>query len=194
MTNSTRARGTDKRRRLTAAAAEVVHHQGAERTTIADIAKAADVPVGNVYYYFKTKDDLVQAALSEHAEHLSVLTETLGKLPSPRQRLKAMVAAWVDQRETAARYGCPTGSLATELSKREDDELTQEAGRVMRLLLAWSEKQFRELGLDAPEDLALSFVGAYQGMSVLANALRDPEIMTRQSAALTRWIDSLTQP
>ena len=34
-----------------AGAREVIHHQGVEKTTIADIAGAADVPVGNVYYY-----------------------------------------------------------------------------------------------------------------------------------------------
>ncbi|RFU41826.1 TetR/AcrR family transcriptional regulator [Actinomadura logoneensis] len=192
MTNSTRARGSDKRRRLTAAAAEVVHRQGAERTTIADIAKAADVPVGNVYYYFKTKDDLVQAALSEHAGRLSALTGGLDALPDPRERLKALVEAWVGQRDTAARYGCPTGTLATELGKREDGGLGEEAGRVLRLLLAWAERQFRELGLDDPDELALTFVGAYQGMSLLAHALRDPEIMTRQGARLVRWLDSLT--
>ncbi|MGV9661052.1 TetR family transcriptional regulator [Streptomyces koyangensis] len=53
-------RATDKRRRLTAAAAQVLHEQGVERTTLADIARAADVPVGNVYCYFETKGELVQ--------------------------------------------------------------------------------------------------------------------------------------
>ncbi|MFC5180188.1 TetR/AcrR family transcriptional regulator [Actinomadura harenae] len=192
MTNSTKTRGADKRRRLTAAAAEVVHHQGAERTTIADIAKAADVPVGNVYYYFKTKDDLVEAALSEHAGNLAAITAELDTLPDPLDRLKALVEAWVGQRDTAARYGCPTGTLASELGKREDGGLSDEAGRVIRLLLTWVERQFRELGLDDPGDLALTFVGAYQGMSLLANALRDPGVMTGQGARLTRWLDDLT--
>ncbi|MBM7491081.1 hypothetical protein JOD64_002303 [Micromonospora luteifusca] len=36
-----------------------------------------------------------------------------------------------------------------------------------------------------------TFVGAYQGMSLLANALRDPEIMTREGARLTHWLDTL---
>ena len=35
-----------KRRRLTAAAAKVLHEKGVERTAIADIAQAAGVPVG----------------------------------------------------------------------------------------------------------------------------------------------------
>ena len=35
-----------KRERLTAAATQLLHQQGIERTTLADIAKAADVPAG----------------------------------------------------------------------------------------------------------------------------------------------------
>jgi TetR/AcrR family transcriptional regulator, transcriptional repressor for nem operon len=174
-----------------AAAARVVHEQGAERTTIADIARAADVPVGNVYYYFKTKDDLVAAALSEHARGLKTLTDELDRLPDPRVRLTRLVEAWVSQRDLAARYGCPTGTLAAELDKRPEGHLDAEAGRVIRLLLDWVEQQFRELGLPDPYGHALTLVGAYQGMSLLANALRDPDIMTRECDRLIGWLESL---
>ena len=174
-----------------AAAAQVLHQQGVERTTIAHIAAAAEVPVGNVYYYFKTKDELVQAALTEHTGHLTELTDELGKLAEPRERLKALVAGWVDQRDLAARYGCPTGTLAAELGKRDDPVAGVDAGPVIRLLLDWVERQFAELGLPDPAGLAITLVGAYQGMSLLANALRDPEIMTREGARLTHWLDTL---
>jgi TetR/AcrR family transcriptional repressor of nem operon len=40
-----------KRERLVAAACQLFHQQGVEMTTLADIAQAADVPVGNIYYY-----------------------------------------------------------------------------------------------------------------------------------------------
>ena len=69
MTDSAQARrprpsaGRGKRERLVAAATELLHQQGIERTTLADIAKAADVPLGNVYYYFKTKDDVIAAVI-----------------------------------------------------------------------------------------------------------------------------------
>jgi TetR/AcrR family transcriptional regulator, transcriptional repressor for nem operon len=174
------------------AAARVLHQQGVERTTIADIARAADVPVGNVYYYFKTKDELVQAALAEHAGSLAELTGELDRLPDPRERLKALVGAWVGQRDVAARYGCPTGTLAVELDKRADGGLDVEAGKVIRLLLHWVERQFHELGLPDPGDLAVTLVGAYQGMSLLASALRDPSVMTREGARLSRWLDGLS--
>ncbi|MEO3795438.1 TetR/AcrR family transcriptional regulator [Nonomuraea sp. B10E15] len=182
---------TAKRQRLTAAAARVVHQQGVERTTIADIARAADVPVGNVYYYFKTKDDLVAAALTEHAHALRTLTTRLDRIPDPRQRLKGLVEAWVGERELAARYGCPTGTLAAELGKREEGGLHEETGKVIRLLLDWAGRQFRQLALPDPDGLALTLVSAYQGMSLLANALREPGVMTREGRRLTDWLDSL---
>ncbi|MFI6576031.1 TetR/AcrR family transcriptional regulator [Nocardiopsis sp. NPDC050513] len=191
MTDSPHPRATDKRRRLAAAAARVLHEQGVERTTIADIAHAADIPVGNVYYYFKTKDDLVRAALTEHTTHLAELTRRLDQLPDPRQRLKALVDAWVAQRHTTARHGCPTGTLAVELDKRQDTTLDQDVAHTLRQLLDWAEHQFRTLGLADPHDLALTLLSHYQGMSLLTNALRDPDITTRQGARLTHWIDTL---
>ncbi|WP_245651671.1 TetR/AcrR family transcriptional regulator [Streptosporangium amethystogenes] len=181
-----------KRERLTAAAVRMLHEQGVEKTTLADIAQAADVPVGNVYYYFKTKDELVEAALSEHTRHLETLTGRLDQLPDPRERLKGLVNAWVGQRDITARYGCPTGTLAVELDKRTDSGLDIAAGHAIRRLLDWVEQQYRQMGVADPEDLALAFVGAYQGMSLLSNALRDPEIMTRGGARLVRELDNLT--
>ncbi|SCE18959.1 transcriptional regulator, TetR family [Streptomyces sp. SolWspMP-sol7th] len=196
VTNSAkpRARAADKRRRLTTEAARLLHERGVERTRLADVAQAADVPLGNVYYYFRTKDELILAALSEHSAHLDELTGRLDQLPDPRDRLKALVEAWVDQREVAARHGCPTGTLAVELDKRADGTLDAEAGAVMRRLLEWAGQQFRALGLPGPDDLAVTLVAAYQGMSLLANALRDPDIMARQGAGLLRWLDSLGAP
>ena len=64
MTDSVPTVQAGKRERLVTSAREAIHHQGVEATTLADIAQAADVPVGNVYYYFKTKDDLVVAAIT----------------------------------------------------------------------------------------------------------------------------------
>ncbi|GAA2142477.1 TetR/AcrR family transcriptional regulator [Kitasatospora kazusensis] len=189
---SPRAAAAGKRQRLTAATARVLHEQGVERTTIADIARAADVPAGNVYYYFKTKDELVEAALAEHSGYLTSLTHRLDQLADPRERLKGLIATWVGQRDTAARFGCPTGTLAVELDKRTEGGLDLAAGQVIRQLLDWVEQQYRQLGVADPDGRALALVGAYQGMSLLANALRDPEIMTREGARLACELDGLT--
>ncbi|MBX7552071.1 TetR/AcrR family transcriptional regulator [Streptomyces sp. tea 10] len=179
-----------KRERLVRAAVQVFHEQGVEKTTLGDIARAAEVPLGNVYYYFKTKDLLVEAAVDAHCAQLDALTGQLEALPDPAARLKALVARWVDQRETAARFGCPFGTLATELDKR-DDGLDLAAAKVMRALLDWVESQFAQLGRADAAALAVELVAAYQGMSVLTNTLRDPGLMAAQGERLQSWIDGI---
>ncbi|MFJ9817353.1 TetR/AcrR family transcriptional regulator [Streptomyces sp. NPDC101151] len=179
-----------KRERLVEAAVQVFHQQGVEKTTLGDIARAADVPLGNVYYYFKTKDQLVEAAVQAHCDQLNALTARLEELPGPATRLKTLIAGWVDQRDTAARFGCPVGTLATELDKR-DDGLDLAAAKVMRALLDWVEGQFTELGRPDAHALAIELVAAYQGMSVLTNTLRDPGLMAAQGERLQSWIEGL---
>ncbi|MEU2055950.1 TetR/AcrR family transcriptional regulator [Streptomyces bungoensis] len=184
------SRRPGKRERLVEAAVRAFHEQGVEKTTLADIARAADVPLGNVYYYFRSKDLLVEAAVEAHCDRLTALTNRLDALPDPAARLKALIEGWVGQRETAARFGCPFGTLATELDKR-DDGLDLAAAQVMRALLDWVERQFGELGRPDARALAVELVAAYQGMSVLTNILRDPGLMAAQGARLTSWIDAL---
>jgi TetR/AcrR family transcriptional regulator, transcriptional repressor for nem operon len=182
-----------KRERLVAAACRVLHEQGVERTTLADIALAADVPVGNVYYYFKTKDQLVEAAIRAHGDDLKAMLSALNRRHTPQARLKGLIRALVDQRELAARYGCPFGTLACELDKRTDG-LDRTAAEVLGILVDWAERQFRSMGsgdrADA-RDLAVALIASYQGVSLLTNTFRDPELMAREGRRLERWIDSL---
>ncbi|MFI0189437.1 TetR/AcrR family transcriptional regulator [Streptomyces sp. NPDC017082] len=193
MTNSVdrRALASQKRRRLTTAAARVLHRQGVERTTLADIAHEAGVPVGNVYYYFKTKDELVRAALAEHRARLDDLTGTLDRLPDPRERLKGLVTAWIAERDTAARHGSPVGTLATELGKRADGTLAAEAGAVLRRLLDWTAAQFRALRAPAPDDLALTLISACQGTTLLTHTLQAPALTTHEGERLLHWLETL---
>ena len=131
MTDLPTRRKQGKRDRLVAGARELLHQQGVEATTIADIARAADVPVGNVYYYFKTKDELVEAAIAGHANDVHAVLNSLERHSTPQARLKALLRALTDQSELAARYGCPLGSLCSELDKRTDG-LDQTAAQMLR--------------------------------------------------------------
>ncbi len=87
-----------KRQRLAAAASQLLHQQGVEKTTLADIAQAADVPVGNVYYYFKTKDDIIAAVIEAHDRLArTALAAIDSSHRSPKSRLKALVGEYADQ-------------------------------------------------------------------------------------------------
>jgi TetR/AcrR family transcriptional regulator, transcriptional repressor for nem operon len=187
---ATAAMAGGKRERLIAAAREVLHRQGVEATTLAEIAAAADVPVGNVYYYFKTKDELVAAAISSHEDLMSSALAELSKPRTPRARLKAYVRMLTDQRDLVAASGCPQGSLCSELDKR-DDALASECARLMAMPIEWAETQFREMGRRDARDLAVALLASYQGIALLTNTFRDPELMVREGKRLERWIDSL---
>ena len=105
-------RRQDKRERLIAAACQVVYQQGIEKTTLADIAAAAGIPLGNVYYYFKTKNDLLQAVVETHLHEAGAMLAAIeAPTPAPRDRLKALFATLAEQSDLIARYGCPHGSL-----------------------------------------------------------------------------------
>ena len=179
-----------KRDRLVEGARLSLHQQGVEGTTIADIAQAADVPVGNVYYHFKTKDQLVQAAIDAHAQEVRAALASLEHHRTPKARLKAFVRMIASKGEPAARYGCPQGTLCSELDKRADP-LASDAATLMRIPIEWAERQFREMGRRDARDLAIALIASYQGVSLLTNTLREPELMTREARRLERWIDSL---
>jgi TetR/AcrR family transcriptional regulator, transcriptional repressor for nem operon len=179
-----------KRERLVAAACQLFHQQGVEMTTLAEIAQAADVPVGNIYYYFKTKDDLVGAVIGAYSADLRARLSSLDRHRTPKARLKALVRDQADQAELAAQFGCPMGTLCSELDKRDDD-LERAAAELLTLSVDWAEQQFRSMGRSDARDLAVALVAAFQGISLLTNTLRDPELMARESRRLDRWIDSL---
>ncbi len=179
-----------KRERLIDGARQALHAQGVESTTLADIANVANVPAGNVYYYFKTKDDLVQAVIAAHADEIKARLAALGHHRTPKARLKAFVRMLTNERELAARYGCPQGSLCSELDKRDDD-LSRSCALLMRLPIEWAERQFRAMGRRDARELAVALIASYQGIALLTNTFREPELMAREGRRLERWIDSL---
>jgi AcrR family transcriptional regulator len=191
MTNLLLAARPGKRERLIAAACELIHRQGVARTTLADIAAAADVPAGNVYYYFKTKDDIVAAVVAARVSEIeSGMAALERRYRSPKARLKGLIRLLAEHADTIADYGCPHGTLCLELAKRAagSDPL---AARPMRASLSWAEQQFRAMGRRDANDLAVELLASYQGSAVLTSTLGQPDLMVRQARRLEKWIEAL---
>jgi TetR/AcrR family transcriptional repressor of nem operon len=184
-------RSSGKRERLIAAAQTLVHEQGVPATTLAEVAQRADVPPGNVYYYFKTKEDLIRAVVDDYVEHAESMLAGLDKLRSPASRLKGLTRGWLDVADTVAEHGCPVGGLCAELN-RCDGALGVAGAEILGRITDWSEAQFRQLGRRDAKDLAMALLSGIQGSALLANTFHDATIMSRQARHLERWIDSLT--
>src|SRR5713226_7896749 len=100
---------TDKRTRLVETAMKLAYRDGFRESSLADIAIAAHVPVGNVYYYFKTKEELGEAVVERRLAEFRAFRDEMDRLSSPKERLFAFVESIHRNRERLARGGCPLG-------------------------------------------------------------------------------------
>src|SRR5260221_13020404 len=98
---------TDKRSRLIRAAVKLAYRHGFRETSLADVAEAAKVRVGNVYYYFKTKDEIGEAIVEQGLSEFQALREQGDRAGSPKERLQAWVENTLENRDVLARGGGP---------------------------------------------------------------------------------------
>ncbi len=136
---------TSKRTRLLEAANQLVHQQGYNQTTLADIALKADVPLGNVYYYYKTKENIGEDLIKYRTHYYQDLLAEWEKSPEPKKRILSLIEEVASQRDVLACRGCPIGSLCQELHK-DGGPLADKAGALLAAILAWLGQQFRLAG------------------------------------------------
>lgn len=183
----------DKRERLLEAARALIHQQGFNQTTLAHIARESGVPLGNVYYYFKTKDDIVAAVIDDYRQRIDgMLREFEESVPDPRRRLLFLIKRTSGAKDELAMHGCPIGSLCQELNKcRGDTPLAARADDIFGDQIKWATRQFKAIGKKDAADLAVELIASLQGTILLANATHSPEMADRQLHRLARWITDM---
>jgi TetR/AcrR family transcriptional repressor of nem operon len=180
-------RTSDKRERLVKAGRRLIHSKGFAATTLSDIAEASGVPLGNVYYYFRTKEELLDAVVHEHDDEFRVRVARFEKQSTPQARLLAFLDSVIESRTSITRHGCPVGSLSQEMNKRRGAS----RARVNQGLIAraqWVSNQFRAMGRDDAQELGVWLVGSVQGVILMAHALNDPGVIERQIGQLKAWV------
>ncbi|WP_308169844.1 TetR/AcrR family transcriptional regulator [Acrocarpospora catenulata] len=92
-----RVRASEKTRELIVATAlRLFRERGFEATTMRAIAAEAGVSVGNAYYYFASKEQLIQAYYDRaQAEHEAACAEVLATEGAFAARLRGVLQAWV---------------------------------------------------------------------------------------------------
>jgi AcrR family transcriptional regulator len=185
-------RKADSRTRLVRAAEKVTYRYGYAGAALADIAKEARVPLGNVYYYFKTKDEIGNAIVELRVSRFQRLLQELDKAESPKERLCGFVQIKIRNREGLARSGCPVGTLCSELQKH-GGAVAKRSRVLFAEALGWMERQFLALGKgDDSRGLAVHLLSATQGVSVLAHTFHDPTMIEMEAARLKEWIRALS--
>ncbi len=87
-------KGGETRARILETALDLFRERGYEETTMRAIAEGAGVSLGNAYYYFKSKEHLIQAFYGRtHQEHLEASAPILASQSAFKARLLGVMNA-----------------------------------------------------------------------------------------------------
>lgn len=180
------------RQRIIESANRLFYQQGYNQTSFTDIVEASGVPRGNIYYYFKTKEDILNASIDYRTERISrMLEDWSGSYRTPMERLQRFTHILDGNADTLSNYGCPMGTLNAELGKNQP-ELKARAENLFKIFESWLSDQFSELGYAGQaHELALRFMAMGQGISMLAHVHHDSSIVLRERKRMSQWIDQL---
>ncbi|WP_421855991.1 TetR/AcrR family transcriptional regulator [Oricola sp.] len=172
-------RGEKNREALIQAAAELFWTSGYGTSSLADIARAAEVPVGNVYYYFKTKADLAQAVADLFVTQTETLVEEVrADTADPRNRLKQLVARLRSAQQSRVKHGCPISAIVRDF-RRTMPEPSARAAESFTVLTGFLAAELGRTGQRPAIALARAraAVADWQGSIALAHALNEPPIL-----------------
>jgi TetR/AcrR family transcriptional regulator, transcriptional repressor for nem operon len=174
-------------------AADVLfYRRGYEHTSFSDIADVVQISRGNFYFHFKTKDEILDAVIARRLEETSrLLQQWEARGDSPAERVRSFIHMLVANSADIKRYGCPVGTLCSELAKLAH-AAQPEANELFTLFRAWLRRQFEALGHVAQADeLAMHLLARSQGVATLANVLRDSAFIRKEVDAMCTWLSGL---
>lgn len=178
------------RNKIVSTADDLFYRQGFNHTSFADISKAVGISRGNFYYHFKTKDDILAAVIENRKVGITaMLQEWSASIPSSQDRLVKYVDMIVGHQDNIIKYGCPVGSVCSELIKLKNINYN-DATEMIALFRDWLVEQFIILGYNAEKSLhlAMHVLTCTQGISLVGQAFEDPGYITREADDLKEWI------
>ena len=160
-------RAEQTRAAIVAAALRLFRENGYEATTMRAIAREADVSTGNAYYYFSSKEELVQQFYaSNQADHLAACREVLDRETDFAARLHGALRALIDisapYHEFAARFfkhAAEPSSPLSPFSKESSPARDASIAMYGELIDGSSMKIDQELRAQLPELLWLYSLG-----------------------------------
>jgi AcrR family transcriptional regulator len=173
-------RGRASRERIVERAAELFAERGIAGTSLDEVLAAAGAGKGQLYHYFRGRDELVAAAVGLRCSQvLAGLTQALGSVSSLAE-LERALAGFVAGFEQLGLPGCPIGTLAIEVAGRNEPARQQAAAGfdAWEQLFADALERMRERGelrADAsPAVLATALLASIEGGMALSQARKDP--------------------
>lgn len=179
-------------------AQKLFHLKGFQNTSIDDILVSTGVTKSNLYYHFKSKEELGLLVLENRILEYEnkFFADTLGNnLISPEERLREFYRKITKHHKTLdCRKGCPFGNLALELSDVNENFRT----RLSDFFNQWQkaiekcikqgikEKQFR--GDISPKIVSRLILAHLEGAILIAKANRSINSLASGSKAILKLL------
>ncbi|MDH5765565.1 MAG: TetR/AcrR family transcriptional regulator [Gammaproteobacteria bacterium] len=188
-------KGSANRQRIVDAADRLFYSRGYNQTSFSDISDETGIPRGNFYYYFKTKEEILEAVVESRVSIFrNMLEQCEQKTSEPRERLLLFTALPLSNEEQVIQYGCPIGTLSSELAKDQEHELSRaKLTVVFDVLIDWCEKQFCLLGMESrAKKYAMDLIARLQGIVQVAYIYNDSQFLEQSTDDVKNWIRQIT--
>ena len=155
------------RRRILETALRLFRERGYDGTTMRAVAQEAEVSLGNAYYYFKSKEHLIQEYYSRsQTEHMVACVELLESEADLERRLRGVFRAKIEVSQPYHRFAAQLFKTASDpaspLSPFSPESLPvrQEATELLALVVEGSSARVApELAAELPYLLWLYLMG-----------------------------------
>lgn len=183
------------RQQIVDAADALFYSRGFAQTSFADIAEDVGISRGNFYYHFRTKDEILDAVIDKRLGDRETLLARWDETgDSPVARIGCFVRIVIVNQAKIMAFGCPVGTLVTELNKLEHAS-AERAGEIMALFRDWLVRQFEALGCQGAQAMehALHVLGWSQGVATLAQTFKDKAFVEREVTQILQWLEDVAQ-
>jgi TetR/AcrR family transcriptional repressor of nem operon len=167
----------ENRRRILDAAGRLFRDRGFEAVTVAEVMREAGLTHGGFYGHFRSKDDLIAAALAE----LVVASEP-GPLALPAFAARYLSPAHRDDPAS----GCPVAALASDTIRQAPEARATMTEGLRRQIARLTD------GAAEPESARQAAIGSWAAMvgaMILARMSDDPALSDEVLAQTRAWID-----
>jgi AcrR family transcriptional regulator len=146
--DASREHGRDTRSRLRELALQLFAEQGYEKTSLREIAERLGVTKAALYYYFKSKEDIVRSLVEDYVAELDHLIDWARRQPRTAQTRAEIVTRYLDivanGTEVFRMLAQNQAAVASLASAKERGELFRERMDALIELLTEPEATLRE--------------------------------------------------
>lgn len=172
--------------------------RGYEATSLQDVVQQASVNSGSLYYFFRTKEDLLLAVLDRYVEMLwpAVIEPAFSRATDPIERVFAILEGYRQGLiYTGFAHGCPIGNLALEVSD-DHPRAREKIAKNFEGWRSWIRKCLEEAAARLPvkvdrERLAIFVLTVMEGAVMQARAHHSLDPFDASVAQLRDYFDRL---